>query len=227
MKKLWSALGLLAFALPVLADPAIDRWNTHHSMGCMLVRDCKEGVVKMNSADQLGETLGMVFTEEESEELGNIFDSSNKIGIEIFVAEGKYFPSRVRGVYYTVGNKFFLNGEHMVTKDILIEVLRHEGWHAAQDCMAGSIENNSIAVIWNDGVVPQGYRLQADIAYAAMPAAVPWEAEAFYAADSPWMTADALAACANENKKMWDVYSPTPMTGEWLIENGYWDGVTR
>ena len=26
---------------------------------------------------------------------------------------------------------------------------------------------------------------------------------------------------------MWDVYPPTPMTGEWLVENGYWDGVTE
>ena len=28
-----------------------------------------------------------------------------------------------------------------------MSVVRHEGWHAAQDCMAGTIENNMIAII--------------------------------------------------------------------------------
>lgn len=227
MKRLWTAFSLLALALPAAADPHIDRWNTNHSMGCMMVRDCTEGVVKMSSVQQLSDTLDVTFSELEYTELQSIFASSEQIGLEIFVADSKYFVSRTRGIYYTVGNKFYLNREYMTSKDVLLEVIRHEGWHAAQDCMAGSIDNSNIAVIWNDGVIPEGYRLQTEIAYAGMPGAIPWEIEAFYAADNPGMTAEALAACANPDKKMWEIYNPTPMTSEWLIDKGYWDGTTR
>ena len=37
---------------------------------------------------------------------------------------------------------------------VLMSVVRHEGWHAAQDCMAGTIENNMIAIIKNEEDVP-------------------------------------------------------------------------
>jgi len=30
---------------------------------------------------------------------------------------------------------------------VLMSVMRHEGWHAAQDCMAGTIDNSLIAII--------------------------------------------------------------------------------
>ena len=35
-----------------------------------------------------------------------------------------------------------------------MQVMRHEGWHAAQDCMAGSIENSLIAIIKPEDEVP-------------------------------------------------------------------------
>ena len=37
----------------------------------------------------------------------------------------------------------------------LMSVMRHEGWHAAQDCMAGTIDNNMIAIIMDEEKVPQ------------------------------------------------------------------------
>ena len=134
---------------------------------------------------------------------------------------------RTRGVYYTVGNKFYLNTVYMTNEDVVMKTIRHEGWHAAQDCMAGSIENSHIAVIWNDGVVPDGYVVRANVAYAMQPAAIPWEAEAIWAGDTPHQTAAALEACASPEGAMWDIYTPTPKTGEWLVENGYWDGETK
>ena len=35
-------------------------------------------------------------------------------------------------------------------------------------------------------------------------------------------TKDALGVCASD-KKMWDVYEPTPLTREWLMEEGFMD----
>ena len=60
-----------------------------------------------------------------------------------------------RGLYYTDVNKMFLNEFHMYSVDTFLNVLRHEGWHAAQDCMAGTIDNSFIAVIHNENVIPQ------------------------------------------------------------------------
>ena len=194
-------------------------------MGCMLTRDCTEGVIKTDSVPLLEQEFGFTFNEEEKEEISDILGSLRDVGIEVFVSDPKYFVRNTRGVYYTEGNKFYLNPQYLSSSSEVLSVIRHEGWHAAQDCMAGSLQNNSIAVIWNDGVVPEGYRLRADILYGGGPA-VPWEAEAMWAMETPFQTANALRACAAD-EPMWWIYTPTPMTGEWLVENGYWDGVTR
>ena len=100
---------------------------------------------------------------------------------------------------------------------ILMQLMRHEGWHAAQDCMAGTIENSMIAIIKNEEDVPMIWKVMAERTYPAH--SVPWEAEAQWAGRTEGMTQAALEACATG--KMWEIYPPTPMTNEWLVENGY------
>ena len=226
MKRLAAILAAMAMSVPAIADPDIKQWNTYHSMGCMLLRECTDGTTKVESVSDLQTVYPDLDLTEESEELDDIFTQMNTIGIDVYVADGKYFPRNHRAVYHTEGNRFFYNNDYMDSGEVVLDLTRHEGWHAAQDCMAGSIDNNNIAIIWNDGVIPASYTLRADVAYGGGPA-VPWEAEAFWAMDNPYATANALRACASTEGAMWDVYVPTPMTGEWLIENGYWDGVTR
>ena len=102
---------------------------------------------------------------------------------------------------------------------VLMSVMRHEGWHAAQDCMAGTIENNMIAIIMSEEDVPEMWQEMARRAYALMPAAIPWEKEATWAGKTEGMTMKALQSCAAGT--MWSDYEPTPMTREWLVENGY------
>ena len=99
----------------------------------------------------------------------------------------------------------------------LISVMRHEGWHAAQDCMAGTIENNVIAVIKNEEDIPSLWREMAENTYPSH--VVPWEAEATWAGRTEGMTMDALKACAAG--EMWKVYPPTPLTKQYLIDEGY------
>ena len=87
----------------------------------------------------------------------------------------------------------------------------------AQDCMAGTIENNMIAIIKNEEDVPKFW---ADMATRTYPEnALPWEKEATWAGRTEWMTADALKACAAG--EMWKVYEPTPLTREYLVKEGY------
>ena len=99
----------------------------------------------------------------------------------------------------------------------LMSVMRHEGWHAAQDCMAGSIKNSMIAIIMPEEKVPALWREMVERTYPA--SAVPWEAEATWAGKTEGMTMKALQSCAAGT--MWTDYQPTPLTLQWLKENDY------
>jgi hypothetical protein len=83
--------------------------------------------------------------------------------------------------------------------------------------MAGTIKNNMIAIIKPEEEVPMLWRVMAERTYPA--SAVPWEAEAQWAGRTDGMTQAALSACAAG--EMWNIYPPTPMTREWLVENNY------
>jgi len=228
MRRLLASLAALSlFASPVLADPEIKQWNTLHSMGCMLVGDCTDGVDKIESFEDIEKYYQGASYDNIKSEFTELLHELKRIGVNVYVADGKYFPRSHRGVYHTQNNNFYLNVDYIWDEKSLLEVTRHEGWHSAQDCMAGSLDNNSIAVIWNDGVVPNQYQIRASVAYAMMPHAIPWEKEAMWASEEPYQTVNALKACNNPNVDMWTIYPPTPMTGEWLIDNGYWDGQTK
>ena len=190
------------------------------AMGCMLLRECTEGVEEVFSlldvSSQYEDPERYTFA---SLEFNTLLMTLNQIGIKVYLADEKYFPVDHRGVYHTVSNNFFLNKKYMDRPSALMSVMRHEGWHAAQDCMAGSIENNMIAIIMPEEDVPVIWRVLAERTYPAH--AVPWEAEASWAGRTEGMTQDALDACATG--RMWDIYKPTPLTYEWLKENNYVD----
>ena len=143
----------------------------------------------------------------------------NQVGVRVYLADSKYFPVGHRGVYHTVSNNFYLNRAFMHRPETLMSVMRHEGWHAAQDCMAGTINNSMIAIIMDEDKVPKIWQEIAADTYRFQPGAIPWEKEAFWAGKTEGMTMSALQACARGN--MWEVYPPTPMTNEWLEKNGY------
>ena len=100
---------------------------------------------------------------------------------------------------------------------ILMSVVRHEGWHAAQDCMAGTIKNNLIAIIKPEDEVPEIWQEMVRRTYPAH--AQPWEKEATWAGKTAGMTQKALEACATG--AMWEIYEPTPLTRKYLVEEGY------
>ena len=188
------------------------------AMGCMLLRECTEGVEEVFSlldiSSQYEDPDRYTFA---SLEFNTLLMTLNQIGIKVYLADEKYFPVDHRGVYHTVSNNFYLNKKYMDDPATLMSVMRHEGWHAAQDCMAGSIKNSLIAIIMPEESVPIIWRVMAERTYPA--SAVPWEAEAGWAGRTEGMTQDALDACATG--KMWEVYEPTPLTRKWLVEEGF------
>ena len=218
MKKLF--LALLLAAAPALAgeDKITKGYNSMDAMGCMLVRECKNDVEEVHSLLDISSQYDN--TEEftsVAHEFNMMLMSMNQVGIKVFLADQHYLPIMHRGVYHTVSNNVYLNRRYMNEPHILMQLMRHEGWHAAQDCMAGTINNSMIAIIKPEEDVPMIWRVMAERTYPA--SAVPWEAEAQWAGRTAGMTQEALQACAAG--EMWKVYEPTPMTREWLVENNY------
>ena len=185
----------------------------------MLLRECTDGVDKVTSVDDFKKYYPDTDYSQVKKEFDAIVAELNRIGDNVYAADQKYFPRLHRGVYHTKMNNFYLNIDYLYDPEVLLSVTRHEGWHAAQDCMAGSLDNTSIAVIYHDGVVPEGYYVRANLAYRLTPQVVPWEAEAMYASETDFATQNALAACKRPDA-MWLLYPPTPKTAEWKIVTG-------
>ena len=224
MKKI--IMGLLAvvtMSTPALADPKLTKgYYTLDALGCMLLRECTDGVKQVYTIlDISSEYPNIDDFYIIADEFNNMLLSLNKVGVKVFLAEEKYFPPGHRGVYHTVGNNFFLNKSFMTRPSTVMSVMRHEGWHAAQDCMAGTIDNSMIALIMDEEKVPTIWQKIAEASYTSTPHAIPWEKEATWAGKTAGMTQKALAACADG--EMWKVYEPTPLTRKWLIENNYID----
>lgn len=221
MKKfLLGIFALSALSAPAMADHTkghIKGYNSMDSLGCLIVEECKDGVEQIWGIDMLKERYPDSDFTEVSQEFARMLTALSAVGTKVYLAPSKYFPPGHRGVYHTVTNNFYLNDAYMDKPHVLMSVVRHEGWHAAQDCMAGTIKNSLIAIIKPEEEVPMIWRVMAERTYPK--SAVPWEAEAGWAGRTEGMTMKALEACANGN--MWEVYKPTPLTLEWLRTNGY------
>jgi hypothetical protein len=219
MKKL--LFGLLSTCLltaPALAEGKITKgFYSMDALGCMITRECTKDVRRIKSIDDIRKEFPNSDFDIIADEFDSMLVSLDKIGVMVFLGHEKYFPPGHRGVYHTVSNNFYLNDAFMHRPGVLMSVMRHEGWHAAQDCMAGTIKNSMIAIIKPEEDVPDLWREMAERTYPE--SAVPWEAEAGWAGRTEGMTEKALTACAEG--KMWEVYKPTPLTEKWLREEGF------
>ena len=220
MKKLFAALlGLTISGASAVAQPNVAP-DSLAAMGCMKLGECTENVIRITDVSQFVDNHGHFWADDDLEEIQQLIQGLTEVGVEVYVGDDRYFPPNHRGLYYTDVNKMFLNEWHMRDSIALIEVLRHEAWHAAQDCMAGTLDNSLIAIVFNDKVIPSRIKVLTEARYGMIArAAIPWEQEAFYAATQTNMTVKALNACAAGN--MWETYQPTPMTREWLVENNF------
>ena len=219
MKRIITALFAAAsFSSPVFAEGKITKgFYTMDALGCMIVRECTQDVYRVKSIATIANAHPNSDYDLVADEFDRMLVALDKVGVKVFLADEKYFPVGHRGVYHTVSNNFFLNKTYMRRPSVLMTVMRHEGWHAAQDCMAGTIKNSLIAIIRPEEDIPMIYREMAERTYPA--SAVPWEAEAGWAGRTENVTMEALESCARGT--MWTDYEPTPLTRKWLIENKY------
>lgn len=221
IKTIMAAVAAATLCVPALADPAVKGWKTHDSMGCMMLRECTDEVIEITSVADLEKAFPHSNFSPVKEETNGLINELRTMGVGVYLANDKYFPFGHAGVYNTVGNDFFLNDSYADDPITMVRTLRHEAWHAAQDAMAGTIDNNNIAIIYPEEDVPQEYVLATDIAYAGQPHVLPWEREAKWAGGTPGMTLKVLKIINETNNKPWTVIDPTPMTKEWLENKGY------
>ena len=204
--------------LPALSEPDYKPFSDD-ALGCLKLRECTEDVEEVYSIAEIEAFYGdpkanFSLIEVEANE---ILHGLKDLDIKVFIADARYFPTNTRGVYYVDTNTMFLNSGRLTEPHQMINLLRHEGWHAVQDCMAGTIDNTFIAVVYDDALIPQYWKNLAQRLYPT--SAVPWEQEAKWVGTLEGETGRGLKSCSVG--RMWENYKPTPMTQEWLETNGY------
>jgi hypothetical protein len=224
MKKILTILGLLStFTLPVNAEkilksqPTVPAYSAA-AMGCMILRECTEGVEQLTPDSAL--LLDKSF-DPFREEIKNILTALNKVNVPVYVGQSRYFTPRTVGLYKPKYNRFFVNEELLRDPREFLGTMRHEGWHVVQDCMGGGIETSFMAQVHQDSEIPSWVMKSTRLAYESMmqSRAVPWEADANWAEEQSDQTVKYLEMCAKG--PLWEQVRPTPMTMEWLIGCGW------
>lgn len=217
-KLIMAAVAAISIAEPVLSQN-VRGWKTLDSQGCMILRECTEDTWRVFETEDIEQQISYANYNSIREEADAILVELNKMGVEVYLADDRYFISGVAGTYHAGENKFYLNNSYVDDPIQFIMTLRHEAWHAAQDAMAGTINNTFLAVIEDDSKIPQDIKLMVEISYP--PSARPWEQEAKLAGRTPGMTLKVLKAINETNGRPWEVLEPTPLTRLWLERNGY------
>jgi len=219
IRSIFNILALvLASGIPAFAyELDTEDYFTNGSMGCMMMRECTRDVEEVKSIkdveDHQNKDHSLI-----ANEFNEVVNALNDVGVNVYVAPQEYFLIGTRGVYYTEGNNVFLSADMTKRSSTLISTLRHEGWHAVQDCMAGDINNSMIAIVHPTDKVPKYMQMLTENAYDDNPGVL-WEKEAKWMGHTEGETVKALKAC--KTGKMWEVYEPTPQTRKFLVEKGF------
>ena len=166
MKKLiLAALGLSLLAPPVFAAQPNVEPKTAAALGCMKLGDCTDGVDRITDVSQLDTHYGNSWSGDRKGEINRIIKGLDKAGVKIYLSDQRYFLAGQRGIYYTDTNTLFMNESYSLSPDSFLETFRHEAWHAVQDCMAGTIDNSFVAVVFDEALVPNNSKILADVRY--------------------------------------------------------------
>lgn len=208
MKKfLISLLMASSLASPVKALPEEMTPFSYEAMGCMKLHICTEGIEPVNIDEWAGETYDLLV-------------QLKLAGVEVYIADAIYFANDYRAVYYSDTNVIYMNRMYThKSKDFKL-YLRHEGWHAVQDCMGGGIATDQLLSLYEPIVIPRSVTLRTIEMYGGDPETVRIEREAVWASEVPNMTLEAMKVCNSQNP-MWEEFEPPGISRSWLYINGF------
>ena len=224
MKKLLTAIGLsLTLVTPLSANTIAKKQPTVApyslaAMGCMVLLECTEGIEKLTSES---ETLKAKQLDPFREEVKRILVALEKVKVDVYIAQPRYFTPRTVGIYKPNLNRLYINESLLQDPREFLGTLRHEGWHVVQDCMGGGLQTSFMAQVHQDSEIPSWIMKSTRLAYESMgmSRAIPWEADANWAEEQSNQTAKHIEMCAKG--PLWDQIRPTPMTMEWLVGCGW------
>ena len=216
MKRvLFGLLASVALVVPSLAQQQIEKeeyddvFYTYEAMQCMRHEKCTAGVNEVKAKDF-----------DYNPEIKTILTNLDKMGVTVHEAIPEYFVDEYRALYYSDVNRIYLNKKYTDDPGMFIRALRHEAWHAAQDCMGGGMHNSDIMPMLEATTIPDDIVQETFARYGFDPHTVRIEREAVWSMDMPWMTVDALEAC-NSDTPIWETYFPPKRTWSYL----YWEGL--
>ena len=181
MNKILLSL-LLVLPMPAMAMKGEDLFYTHTAQKCMKFRECTAGVDE-------------VTPEGRSDEAKEILSKLKVINVKVYEAIPQYFYNQSRALYFPDKNTIYINKMYSGAPGVFINLLRHEAWHAAQDCAVG-LHNSSITPLRKHMDVPVEYKKDALLRYGTGdPFTFKVEREALWAGDTPGMTSDELDLC--------------------------------
>jgi len=224
VKKLLAAVTLsLAFLAPVQASQVIKKQPTvapytPSAMGCMILLECTEGVEQLTVESEIFKSSDFDLFRDEIKAILVGLDASK---VPVYLAPRRYWIPGTIGLYKPDANRLYINDYLLKDPREFLGTLRHEGWHAVQDCMAGGISTPFMAQVHQDKEIPDWVVKQTTRTYTAagMARAIPWESDANWAEEQANVTAIHLEKCGKG--PLWEQVRPTPMTMEWLIGCGW------
>ena len=195
MKKFILMIASLMISSPINAESFNDIINSKsYTLNCMASRKCKEGVKQIYTISDIAESFPDSNFSVIADEFNRMIASLQQLDVNVFLGDKRYFPPFFRGVYSTTKNNIYLNKVYMSDPASLIKTMRHEGWHVAQDFKAG-IKNARMNTIISEKYIPKLYHDVVEEIYKSTPNDIPYEKEAYWAANVLGMTETALESC--------------------------------
>ena len=191
----------LMIASPINAESFNEIINSRsHTLKCMIYRKCKDGVKPINDISDISNYYPDSNFDIVTDEFNRILTSLEKIGVEVFLGDKRYFPKLYRGVYSSRKNNIYLNEAYMSDPGGFIRTMRHEGWHVAQDCKSG-MKSKTMKPIISEKYIPKSYHKSVERIYGDRPDEIEIEKGAYWAGFVVGMTEAALESCIeNEDK---------------------------
>ena len=161
--------------------------NAFHKgkLSCLYSRWCRNNVELIKNINHVEKQFSNDNYDNIANEFNELVDNLKRFRVKVYLADKKYFPEKIIGIYNTRNNNIYLNKKYMHNEVQLIRTLRHEAWHVAQDCKTG-IRSGGLGMILH-----QKY----------MPESVDYERGAIIASRNKGMAEAALESCYTNDDK--------------------------
>ena len=140
-----------------LAEDKVKAWRSFDSVGWRMLKECTEGLKGQHLVD-----LGPDY-EIAAGEIDEIVQALDKVGASVYLADENISLSACEVSMTCVATACFSTSLHW-SPTKMIQVIRHEG-HAAQDCMAGTLNNTFTALT----IQKRLYRIDSTWRWAYLP----------------------------------------------------------